>query len=372
MKILFVQTNYPGFLRQFYDKYPDWQNWIYQEWKRKWAGEWFGTADFFAKNLKPLGWTGDEVVINDINSQNLWMKGKGLTGKYSDNIFTSWVPESVKNYLGWRNWVKNILFEQIEIIHPDVVYMHDLSILDESDLRKVKRKSKLLVGQIACPLPVNTSPFKEYQLLISSFPHYVTMFKNWGINSEYLKWCIESSIPKIIGEKPRTYGAVFIGGLIPAHGQGNRVLEKLAKQVPLDIWGYGENTLSPISPIRHYFHGQAWGKKMYEIFARSKIVVNRHINVARNVANNMRMFEATGMGALLITEDRPNLKDFFIPGREIVTYKNSGDLIEKVKYYLAHNSERAKIATAGQKRTLKDHTYKQRMKDLDRILKDYL
>ena len=40
---------------------------------------------------------------------------------------------------------------------------------------------------------------------------------------------------------------------------------------------------------------------MYKILGRSKISFNRHINTAENNANNMRLYEATGMGSLLLT-----------------------------------------------------------------------
>ena len=50
---------------------------------------------------------------------------------------------------------------------------------------------------------------------------------------------------------------------------------------------------------------------MYKVYGRSKIVINRHGEVAQGFANNMRMFEATGMGALLMTGQSPNLSDFF-------------------------------------------------------------
>jgi spore maturation protein CgeB len=39
---------------------------------------------------------------------------------------------------------------------------------------------------------------------------------------------------------------------------------------------------------------------------------------------------------------------------------------------LADDKERAKIAKAGQGRTLKDHSYYNRMKELLEILKDYV
>jgi len=367
-----VQTNYPGFLKNFYSKFPEWKDLTYKGIKDLWDKELFGTANFYSKNIRQYSWQASEVIINDENMQQKWAKEHNYKIRINEISLLRRLPESIKNLLGLRGWMKQILLAQIRVYRPDVIYMHDLSVLNTDDLKVIKKQVKLVAGQIACPLPLDRKPLYEYDLIVSSFPHYVIMFKDWGINSEYLKWCIEADIPKIVGPRKRTFGAVFIGGLIPAHGQGNRVLEKLVSKVKVDIWGYGENTLPPLSPIRKNFHGQAWGKEMYEIFAAAKIVVNRHINVAGNVANNMRMFEATGMGAMLITDDKPNMKEFFDVGREAITYKNAEELVEKIGYYLTHDREREVIAIKGQRKTLTRHTYKQRMKDLDLILRKYL
>ena len=76
--------------------------------------------------------------------------------------------------------------------------------------------------------------------------------------------------------------------------------------------------------------------------------LNRHIGVeAEGYANNMRLYEATGVGSLLLTDDGSNLAELFEPGREVVTYAGADDLVEKARHYLAHEDERRAIAGAG-------------------------
>ena len=62
----------------------------------------------------------------------------------------------------------------------------------------------------------------------------------------------------------------------------------------------------------------------------------------------------------------------FEVNREIVTYHSNEELLEKINYYLNHEEERRKIAEAGQRRTLKDHTYTVRMRELKEILEHHL
>lgn len=93
------------------------------------------------------------------------------------------------------------------------------------------------------------------------------------------------------------------------------------------------------------------------IYSRSRIIFNT--SLAGDV--NMRIFEGTACGALLITDATANgLSDLFEIGHEIVTYTNDEDLIRKIDFYLTHDEERLRIARAGHDRTRLHHTYQHR------------
>jgi hypothetical protein len=193
-----------------------------------------------------------------------------------------------------------------------------------------------------------------------------------GVDSEYLPLGFEPSILKEIPNQSRKYDVTFVGGISPAHKQGFKLLNTIADRLSLEVWGYGKETLSPDSRLFRSHHGEVWGKDMYKIFLQSKITINRHIDVAENYANNARLYEATGCGALLITDEKANLGELFKVGKEVITYQNEEDLADKVKYYLKHDRERNNIAAAGQKRTIKCHNYRERMKTLNKIIKRYM
>src|SRR5205085_685289 len=81
-----------------------------------------------------------------------------------------------------------------------------------------------------------------------------------------------------------------------------------------------------------------------------------------------RHFEIPAAGGFLLTEPADDLSQFFSPGKEIALYQNTGELIEKIKYYLAHDAERKAIASAGHARVLKDHTYAARFRAIFKTL----
>jgi len=111
---------------------------------------------------------------------------------------------------------------------------------------------------------------------------------------------------------------------------------------------------------------------MLRVLARARVCINRHIDVAEGNANNMRLFEATGAGALLATESAPNLGDLFGPGEEVVAYDGEEHLVEQVRALLDDEPRRARIAAAGHARTLADHTYRRRMGQLADVLEQAL
>lgn len=371
MKILFIQTNYPNFLNEFY-KNNKTSGKSYKEIKRLWSKEYFGASNFYLKNLKQFGWAGDEVIANDEISQSVWAKENNISVNVSISRIYKYLPERIKNLLNLNSNQKQIVFKQIEKLKPDVVYVHDMTYFSLSELKRIKSKTKLLVGQIAYPKPLNQNIFYEYDLIVSSLPNFINDFKKMGLKTEYLKWCFEDTILQDVKKSKKIYDVTYIGGFSPHHSNGNKVLEYVSKKVKVNFWGYGQNFLPINSSIKKSFNGEAWGKKMYEIFSKSKIVINRHINISKQYANNMRLFEASGMGALVITDNKINNKEFFNIDKEIVVYSTPEDLVKKIKYFIKNDKRRIAIAKAGQRRTLKDHTYKIRMSELNKILLKHL
>ena len=69
------------------------------------------------------------------------------------------------------------------------------------------------------------------------------------------------------------------------------------------------------------------------------------------------------MGAMLLTDWKANLQDMFDVGKEVAAYRTTEECAEMIRYYLAHDEVRSAIAKAGQRRTLRDHTYRSRMQE---------
>ena len=92
-----------------------------------------------------------------------------------------------------------------------------------------------------------------------------------------------------------------------------------------------------------------YGKDMLKLLARSKLLINSHIENTK-FAGNMRLFEGTGMGCLVVTDNKIGLEKLFKINKQIVVYRNLTDLVKKIQFYLKHKKILLSIAKNGYKK----------------------
>lgn len=372
MRVLVIDTYYPAVLARHYEGRPELAEASYAEQLSSLMALRFGTSDVYSRCFSRIGVEAADTIVNCYPLQRQWAKESGM------RISALSRPSArAEGRLGeLARLLPRIAAAQIEEFDPHVVYLQALNALPMKELRRQRAHGRLVVGQIASPLPPGRI-VEHFDLILTSFPHFVSRIRRLGVDSEYLPIAFDTRVISdlaSVGVDPnassaRCHDITFVGGVNPSvHGRGTAFLERLSERIELDVWGYGAETLAPGSPLLARHRGEAWGIDMYEVLADSKIAINRHIDVAENHSNNMRLFEATGVGALLMTELGKNLGQIFEPGEEVVPYEGLDDLIEKVRHYLSHDDERQRIAAAGQARTLKEHTYEKRILQLAEIL----
>ena len=350
-RIVLINTYYPKFIDSHYHSHPNLRTAVYTDQLEALIASRFGDSDFYSQGLRKAGWLAEDLIINCLLLQHAWAAENNFSGQGLE-----------------------IAIEQIRRLRPQVVYLQDLSLATASFLARLRPLTELIVGQIASPLPPQTD-IRGLDIIFSSFPHFVERFRDQGITAYYQPLAFDPRVLEQIAgpsDLGRPYAVTFVGGISPAHGKGLEILERLAQGMDIDFWGYGSEHLPVGSPIAGRHHGEAWGLGMFKLLAQSQITINRHIDVAENSANNMRLFEATGCGALLITDYKDNLSDLFEIGAEVAVYRSAEEALALVNYYRTHPQEAEAIARAGQQRTLRDHTYTLRMGQTADILSRHL
>ncbi len=82
------------------------------------------------------------------------------------------------------------------------------------------------------------------------------------------------------------------------------------------------------------------------LYQRAKIGFNVH-NRGTYTIGSYRLFDLPGNGVMQISDGGAYLGEFFDVGEEVVGYDSADELIDKLKYYLAHDAERRRIALNG-------------------------
>lgn len=373
-KIVIIDTYYPAFLESIKVKTHNKQSYVQS--KNDLMKHRFGTSDAYSFGLSKLSWEAEEIVPNAFTTQKAWCNENAnqLWG-FLDQFPPSYVSRIPLMSYFWEYLpsLHRVLDRQIQRINPDVIYFQDLNFATEGFLKRARDKGSLVVGQIASPLPPD-SRLKMYDLILSSLPNQVEYVRSIGVKAEFLPIGFDSRIIEGLDKYPkRDIPVSFVGGISKHHPSTVPLLEAVVRSnKELQIFGYGGENLSGNKNLLNLHGGEKWGLQMYEVLLRSRATLNRHISISENFANNMRLFEATGAGSLLITDLKSNLGEYFKIGTEVLAYETFDEAADLVKWSLANEEKASVIAIAGQKRTLTDHTYIHVAQKLDTILRFYL
>jgi spore maturation protein CgeB len=388
MNILILNRDYPGFLADLYASMPGLSEAAYAEQLSARNSSLFGVADFYSHGFAAAGHIAQEIHVNNLWLQGAWARENGLkmtvpaaTPMTPGRGMLAGLPRLVgvarrsllpvaRRFLPRqiRREEERILAAQIEYVKPDIILNQEMSYVRTRCLSRILSRGTKIVGQIASALPIGED-FKRYDLIVSSLPNMVQRFKSAGLRAAINQLAFDPRVLEKIREPAlRDVEVSFVGSLSADHGARLRLIEALAERVPLKVWGSGVEQLPKSSPIRLCFQGEAWGAQMYRVMSRSRITINHHIDLAAGYSNNMRLYEATGCGALMVVDRGRNLAEIFEPNKEVVAYSSTEECVEAVEHMLSDETACREIAAAGRRRTLSEHTYAHRTRELSELL----
>lgn len=405
MRFQKITTADYSYLQPFLAQHPNYKQLSYKDFYALYVQRCAGWHNNYSAHLPKLGYETLDVVFNFEYLQKLWANENGIS--YSND-----------------NWVKDIITAQLRTFRPDVIFLDDLYMADGSFrqfLREVCPTPVKLIGWRASPTD-DYSTLRDLDLVLTCTPYFTRQMRDHGVNAKLMTHGFEPSILELVPQTERTFDFTFMGTLFLQNGYHKQrfdLINQLLEQTGLHVWGrlsepqqisrprqlasrvifrgnrllrdldapdtllaklsalQDRNQRGPLtkSTLRKHpdrFHSPVIALEYFQLLAKSKINLNNHIDCAEEYAGNIRLFEATGMGACLLTDWKINLPEMFETDVEIVTYRSAEECAEKVNYLLEHPQELAAIAAAGQRRTLRDHTYVNRAEQLDEILKELM
>jgi spore maturation protein CgeB len=105
-----------------------------------------------------------------------------------------------------------------------------------------------------------------------------------------------------------------------------------------------------------------------------KAIISTKINLGINSAQNRnlssaRSFEIPASGGFLLAERTIEHEESYTEGKEAEYFNSAGELAEKARYFLSHDTERKRIAEAGHKRCISSgYSWQERMEELVRVV----
>ena len=386
MRILVLNADYPRFLARFYADRPDLGNAPYAAQMAERNNSLFGVADFYSRNFKALGHTAAEIHVNNRWLQSAWAREHGMAvespgpaGGAGPRDLPAWLQRAVKPFkpmlrplarsIGLSPKLElqagDILLAQIEDFRPDLVLNQDVFYIDTALMRRIKRiGNPVVIGQVGI-VPSHGEDWSVYDLIISQLPAVVRSYRAMGVAAEVCHLAFEPAILEALPPAPAAdLDVSFVGTVSVDHQQRIALLEAVAERYDLKLWGNRPGLLPRSSPLHRCFQSEVWGADMYQVLRRSRITLNSHIDIAGNEAGNMRLFEATGVGAFLLTDFKDNLDTLFAPDREVAVWRSIEDCLKVIGRMIGDDRGRAEIAQAGQSRTLSQHTYRHRAAEI--------
>lgn len=370
MRFLIVETDYHPFLDWLYSQHRGLKSARYETQMEVRTASCFGDGAYFASNLRKLGLEAQIVYANNEHLQSAWAREHGLT------IKKQWKFSRRRGFVPWlsranhERWLYEILSAQIRHYQPDVLLNNAMS-LSPAYFREIKPLLRMLIGRHGAPLPAERD-FSAYDLVLSVVDNFVNYFRKEGLRSDLLRLAFEPAVlERLNGAIERRGPVTFVGQLSNPHASRQQWLEYLCSRLPIEVWAPSINELSRSSPVIRRHRGVRWGIEMFKTLHESAMTLNHHIDVAGGYAGNARLFEATGVGTLLVTDWKKNLPELFDPNGEVASYRTPEECAEIITFYLEHDEERQAIARAGQQRTLRDHTYAKRMPEFIDLIRKY-
>lgn len=229
---------------------------------------------------------------------------------------------------------------------------------------------------------IAADPADPFRLHIPRYDQVFTYGGGPPVVEEYERWGAKGCTPIYNGldadeHRPLEGVAVEYDILF----MGNRLPDREAR---VEEFFFRAATLCP--EHRFLLGGEGWGwktdmpanvtylghvptSKHNAVNASARLVLNIHRDsmVQNGWSPATRMFEAAGAASCQVTDAWQGIEDFFAPGEEILVAASAEEVAQLVR---SVDDERARrIGQAGRARALADHTYTQRARQMDAILR---
>lgn len=285
--------------------------------------------------------------------------------------------------------IRELKIQDIEKFNPNIIFGYDYSYLYSTD-EKLKEYIKSKQNEIKLVHYFADIPYEKFACL--NKPELYEEFKKtkaisyiWDetyVNSlpncKYLPMAINYKSYRT--EENKKYQITFVGR--PLMDKRQEVLASLIKRfgTKVNIFSYEKHFLQSVEEIKEkkllnenelQIYKNAYRgfleteEDLANIFYNSTVNIN--ITIQGETGLNHRVFAVLASKGFLLTDETQDIHRYFQNSKELETYKNIDDLLDKTEFYLKNKEIAEKIGLWGFAKVAKSHNYTARV---NRILSD--
>ncbi|HEX2190492.1 MAG TPA: glycosyltransferase [Longimicrobiaceae bacterium] len=229
---------------------------------------------------------------------------------------------------------------------------------------------------------IAADPADPFVACIGRYDHVLTYGGGPPVVAAYERWGARACTPIYNGLDPEEHrpperrgeprwGLLFMGNRLPdREARVDELFFRAAELCPearfaLGGEGWGDRAM----PANVEYLGHVPTARHNEVNAAARLVLNVHREsmVENGWSPATRMFEAAGAAACQVTDAWEGIEEFFAPGEEILVARDAEEVARRVRE--TDDAAARRIGEAGRRRALRDHTYGQRARLLDGILR---
>lgn len=306
------------------------------------GGYWRGPNDIVAQMLSGLKAAG--VIVYDFN-----------TDEHQDALDTEGLPYDRGN--SGPVWlVREKLFPLILRFHPHLIICNagGLSFRPRDAAALHSFGIKLLGIALSDPdvFKLTTSKiFTNFDMMYSNDAQTVEQYRRGGVPAHQMPIATNELFFQPVPPVSQYACEVLHVGAVHA----DRIEPVRALVEHFDTHVYGENWEK--YGITNY--GFLYGEETLKALNSAKIVVIFSRTPSGRQTVKMGIFDFLAAGALVATEDFPELHQYFDMHRELIAFNGMDEMVKKIRYYLDHPQEAEAIRRAGRAKVLAHYTWKQ-------------
>jgi hypothetical protein len=270
---------------------------------------------------------------------------------------------AIENGLKHGTSLQDILLAQIEHHRTEIFYNLDPVRYGDSFIRRLPGHVRRTIAWRAAPS--GSAEFLKHDIIVNNFPGILEGYRAQGARAEYLAPAHDPEMDTYAARQERPIDVLFVGGYSRHHMRRARLLEAIASlqkemkvvlhldrsrmtrlsETPLGIVGPLAKHRRPRT-VRAVAQGPVFGRDLFEALSSARVVINGAIDMAGNDRGNMRVWEALGCGAAMVS-DAGRYPEGFEAGRDFLSYGSIGEAMMQVRTLISDRDRWQAVANSG-------------------------